>query len=142
MSLQLQHRRVRLNTGVEDRRVAEEIFAAWKVEVARERWLGPRRAEQHYTVKDLIDKYLAVATPRKARVSQRRDRTVLAAFTIRWGSFRLCELSAERIEEYLACRVTQVTYGTASKELGILKAAYHAALRWGWSALPRLLASN
>lgn len=132
MSLQINRRRVRLNTGAEDHRLAEEIFAAWKVEVARERWLGARPADQHYTVKDLIDKYLAVASPRKAPDSQRRDRSVLAAFTMRWGSLRLCELSAESIEESLAFRVTQVTYGTASKELGILKAAYHAARRWGW----------
>ena len=48
MSLQVEQRRVRLNTGVEDRRLAEEIFAAWKVEVARERWLGARPPDQHY----------------------------------------------------------------------------------------------
>jgi integrase len=112
--------------------VAEEIFAAWKVEVARERWLGPRPADQHYTVTYLIDKYLTVATPRKVLDSQRRDRSVLAAFTLRWGTLGLCDLTGESIEEYLACRVTQVTYATASKELGILKAAYHAARRWGW----------
>ena len=60
MSLQVEHRRVRLNTGVDDRRLAEEIFAAWKVEVARERWLGPRPADQQFMVADLIDKYLTL----------------------------------------------------------------------------------
>ena len=65
MSLQVEHRRVRLNTGVDDRRLAEEIFAAWKVEVARERWLGPRPADQQFMVADLIDKYLTLMTPRK-----------------------------------------------------------------------------
>ena len=132
MSLQVDQRRVRLNTGVEDRRLAEEIFAAWKVEVARERWLGARPADQHYTVKDLIDKYLALVTPRKAPDSQRRDRSVLESFRMRWGSLRVCDLSTDMIEEYLTTRLTHVTYGTASKELGILKAAYHAARRWGW----------
>jgi site-specific recombinase XerD len=137
MSLQVEHRRVRVNTGVEDRRVAEEIYAAWKVEVARERWLGRRPMDQQYTVKDLVDKYGAVATPRKTPASQRRDRSILAVFTRRWGSLRLCELTADRIEEYLSDRVTQVTYATASKELGVLKSAFHAARRWGWvSATP------
>ena len=101
MSLQVEQRRVRLNTGVEDRRLAEEIFAAWKVEVARERWLGARPPDQHYTVKDLIDKYLALVTPRKAPDSQRRDRSVLESFRMRWGSLRLCDLSTDMIEEYL-----------------------------------------
>lgn len=132
MSLQVEQRRVRLNTGVEDRRLAEEIFAAWKVEVARERWLGARPPDQHYTVKDLINKYLALVTPRKALDSQRRDRSVLESFRMRWGSLRLCDLSTDMIEEYLTTRLTHVTYGTASKELGILKSAYQAARRWGW----------
>ena len=137
MSLQVEQRRVRLNTGVEDHRLAEEIFAAWKVEVARERWLGARPSDQQYTVKDLIDKYLALVTPRKAPDSQRRDRSVLESFRMRWGSLRLCDLSTDMIEEYLTTRLTHVTYGTASKELGILKSAYQAARRWGWSSLPR-----
>ena len=84
----MEQRRVRLNTGVEDHRLAEEIFAAWKVEVARERWLGARPSDQQYTVKDLIDKYLALVTPRKAPDSQRRDRSVLESFRMRWGSLR------------------------------------------------------
>jgi hypothetical protein len=132
MSLQVEHRRVRLNTGVEDRRLAEEIYAAWKVEVARERWLGPRPSDQQFTVADLIDKYLALVTPRKAPDSQRRDRSVLADFIKRWGSLLIGDLTTDMIEEYLMTRLTHVTYGTASKELGILKAAYHAARRWGW----------
>ena len=86
MSLQVAQRRVRLNTGVEDRRLAEEIFAAWKVEVARERWLGARPPDQHYTVKDLIDKYLATVTPRKSFHSQRHDRRVLTRFSLMWGN--------------------------------------------------------
>lgn len=41
ISLQINGHRVRRNTMVDDRRLANEIFAAWKTEVARQRWLGP-----------------------------------------------------------------------------------------------------
>ena len=59
-------------------------------------------ADQHFTVEDLIDKYLALATPRKAPDSQRRDRAVLEWFQTRWGSLLLCDLRADTIEEYRA----------------------------------------
>ena len=38
MSLQLNGQRVRRNTMVEDRQLAEEFFCAWKAEIARVRW--------------------------------------------------------------------------------------------------------
>ena len=41
MSLQVNGQRVRLNTMVEDRGLAGELFCAWKAELARARWLGP-----------------------------------------------------------------------------------------------------
>ena len=40
MSLVIDGKRLRQDTGVQDRTVAEEIFAAWQVKLARDRWLG------------------------------------------------------------------------------------------------------
>jgi len=40
MSLVIDGTRLRQDTGVQDRTVAREIFAAWQVQIARARWLG------------------------------------------------------------------------------------------------------
>ena len=40
MSLVIDGKRSRQDTGVQDRKVAGEIFAGWQVQLARERWLG------------------------------------------------------------------------------------------------------
>src|SRR4029077_11282450 len=38
------------------------------------------------------------------------------------------------IEAYLAERLVQVSFATVSKELGVLKAAFSCAVRWGWAS--------
>ena len=57
MSLQLNGQRVRLNTMVEDRQLAEEFFCAWKTEIARARWLGAPTPDGDHTVAELITQY-------------------------------------------------------------------------------------
>jgi len=133
MSLQIGGHRVRLNTMVDDPRLAKEIFAAWRTELARQRWLGPPPPEYHHSVKELIDQYLAVVTPRKAPASQNRDQLVLRRFTRKWGHLLLQELNPTLIEQYVIERTPNVTFATLSKELGVLKAAFGCALRWGWT---------
>ena len=134
MSLQVNGQRVRVNTQVEDRQLAEELFCAWRAEIARTRWLGAPTPDGDHTVADLVAQYLKVATPRKSSHSQQRDRIVLTRLARRWGKLLLRELTAQLVEEYLAERITQVTFATASKELGILKAAFRYAIRWGWAS--------
>ncbi len=133
MSRMIKGKRERQDTGVADRQVAEEIFAAWQVQLAREKWLGIPVPKPEHTVKDLLMEYQAKVTPRKSIDSQRRDRGVLARFTVLWGNSRLEDLGAKVIEDYLADRLEDVTFASASKELGILKAAYGKAIRWGWT---------
>ena len=58
MSMQVDGKRVRLNTRVTDRRMAEQIFAAWQVQVARARWLGVPAPNPTHTVQELITEYL------------------------------------------------------------------------------------
>jgi integrase len=132
MSLQVDGQRVRQNTMVEDRQLAEAIFAAWKGEVAKARWLGAPPSGDDHTVADLIAHYLKLITPRKSGHSQRRDRIILARLRMRWGHLLLQELTPLRIEEYVAERTRQVSFATVSKELGVFKAACHCAIRWGW----------
>jgi integrase len=117
----------------DDPRLAKEIFAAWRTEVARQRWLGPPPPECHHSVKELIDQYLAVVTPRKAPASQKRDQIVLSRFTHNWGPRLLQELNPTLIEQYIVERTPDVSFATLSKELGILKAAFGCAIRWGWT---------
>jgi integrase len=138
MSLVIDGKRVRQDTGVPNRKVAEEIFAAWQVRIARERWLGMPTPQAIYTVQELLAAYEAKVTPRKSPDSQRRDRGVLARFTTLWGAYRLEALSTKILEDYLAERLEDVTFASASKELGILKAAYGKAIRWGWTATNRV----
>ena len=133
MALMIDGQRARQDTGVQDRKVAEEVFAAWQVQVARERWLGVPPPAPKHTVRELLTEYEATVTPRKSPDSQRRDQMVLARFTRRWGTKPLEELRNKAIEDYLAERLEDVTLATASKELGILKSAYTRALRWGWA---------
>jgi integrase len=49
------------------------------------------------------------------------------------GSCQLEDVGTKRLEDYLADRLEEVTFASASKELGILKAAYAKAIRWGWT---------
>jgi integrase len=134
MSSQLHGQRVRMNTMVEDRHLAEELFHAWKAEIARTRWLGAPTPEGDHTVAELITQYLKMVTPRKSSGSQERDRVTLARFATRWGKLLLRDLTTLLIEEYLAERIVQVSFASVSKELGILKAAFRCAIRWGWGS--------
>jgi integrase len=133
MSLQVNGQRIRQNTMVEDRQLAEEFFCAWKTEIARVRWLGAPAPDGDYTVEELLTQYLKMVSPRKSSGSRDRDRIILARFATRWGTLLLRDLSTLLIEEYLAERLVQVTFATASKELGVLKAAFRCAVRWGWT---------
>jgi integrase len=132
MSLVVERKRLRQDTGVQDRRVAGEIFAAWQVQVARARWLGVPAPTPTHTVQELIAEYLAKVTPRKAPASQRRDHVILARFRTRWGTLALNQLSNKNVEDHLTERLHSVTLATASKELGVLKSAYARAMRWEW----------
>jgi integrase len=133
MSLQVDGKRIRMSTGVQDLRLAEEIFAAWQVEQARTRWLGTPPPERDHTVNELIAEYLATVTPRKSAASQYRDAKVLTRFDEKWGVLSLAELTTKMLDDYLAERTEAVTFATVSKELGLLKAAYARAIHWGWA---------
>lgn len=133
MSLQSNGQRVRLNTMVEDRQLAEELFCAWKTEIARTRWLGAPTPDGDHTVAELITQYLKMVTPRKSSGSQQRDRIILVRFTNRWGKLLLKDLTTLLIEKYLAEQLVRVSFATVSKELGVLKAAFRCATRWGWA---------
>jgi integrase len=112
--------------------LAQDLFSAWKAEVAKARRLGAPPSENEHTVAELIARYLKLITPRKSAHSQRRDHVILARLRTRWGHLLLSELSPLLIEEYLAERTQQVCFATLSKELGVLKAACHCAIRWEW----------
>lgn len=86
MSLQIQGRRVRLNTGVSDRRLAEELFAAWKAEVARRQWLGKPPGDTQRTVSELVHEYRLKVTPQKTPESRCRDQIILDRLEKQWGS--------------------------------------------------------
>lgn len=132
MSLQVNGQRARLNTMVEDRQLAAEFLSAWKTEIARTRWLGAPPPDGDHTVAELIAHYIKTATSRKSVGSQQRDRLILAKFATRWGTLLLRDLTTLLIETYIAERLTRVSFATVSKELGVLKAAFRSAIRWGW----------
>ena len=123
---------MRQDTGVQSRKVAGEIFAAWQVQVARDRWLGVPTPTPTHTVQELVTEYLATVTPRMAPASQRRDHVVLAQFSKRWRTLGLDQLRPKTLEDYLAARLHYVTLATVSKELGVQKSAYGRAMRWDW----------
>ena len=131
--MQIDGKRRRLNTGISDRRVAEELFAGWKVELARERWLGPAHVGSDRLVHELIREYLAKVTPRKSLDSQRRDHVVLGHLPKAWDNLLLSELTPKLIDDYMSARLESVSFATVSKELGILKSAYRHAIRWEWA---------
>jgi len=126
--------RIRMSTQTSDLRLAQEIFAAWQVELARTRWLGPRPVDQDHTVEHLVQQYLTTVTPRKSFHSQRHDRRVLTRFSLMWGTQLVSDLSPETIEAYMVRRLKDVSLGTVSKVLGTLRAAYRCARRWSWTS--------
>ena len=134
LSLQVDGQRVRVNTMVEDRQLAEEFFCAWKTEIARTRWLGTPPPDEDHTVAELIAHYVKTVSSRKSVGSQQRDRLILAKFVTRWGTLLLRDLTTLQIEEYIAERLAQVSFATISKELGVLKSAFRCAVRWTWAS--------
>lgn len=132
MSLVIDGTRLRQDTGVQDRTVAGEIFAAWQVQMARARWLGLPAPTPQHTIDELVTEYRMKVTPRKSPASQRRDHVVLERFSKRWGTLHLDQLRTKTVEDYLTERLQDVTLATVSKELGILKSAYARAMRWDW----------
>lgn len=94
---------------------------------------GSPPPEYNHSVRELIDEYLAIVTPRKAPTSQNRDQLVLRRFSRKWGHLGLQELKPTLIEQYLVERTSEVNFSTVSKELGVLKAAFGCAIRWGWT---------
>jgi len=101
MSLQVDGKRVRMNTMVNDRRVAEDIFSAFKVEQAKAHWLGIPPSDGDHTLQELIEEYLTKITPRKSSDSQRRDHGMLSKFSCQWGTLRLDKVTAKAIEDYI-----------------------------------------
>lgn len=134
MSLQVHGQRVRMTTGTSDFRLTQEIFSAWRVELARERWLGPAPPGLDYTIAQLIDRYLSIVSPQKSPHSQRHDQRVLARLTTLWGNQLVTELNSQVVEAYMAGRLKRVSLATVSKELGTLRAAYRCAHRGGWTS--------
>lgn len=134
LSLQVNGQRVRVNTMVEDRSLAEECFCAWKTEVARTRWLGAPPPDGDHTVAELIAHYVKTVSSRKSVGSQQRDRLILAKFVTRWGTLLLRDLTTLQIEEYMAERLARVSFATISKELGVLKSAFSRAVQWTWAS--------
>jgi integrase len=132
MSLVIDGTRLRQDTGVQDRTVEGEIFAAWQVQLARARWLGLPTPTPQHTIHELVTEYRMKVTPRKSPASQQRDHVVLEQFGKRWGALALDQLRTKMLEDYLTERLQDVTLATVSKELGILKSAYGRALRWEW----------
>ena len=108
MSLQVNGQRVRLNTMVKNRQLAEELFCAWKTELARARWLGAPHPDADHIVAELLTQYRVSVTPRKSSVSQQRDHLILARFTTRWGQMLLKDLTTLQIESYIVERLEQV----------------------------------
>ena len=134
MSARMDGVRLGKTRAVRQRKAAEEIYAAWMVQLARERCMGIVQVKQQHTVAQLLAEYLAKVAPLKSMHSQRRDRMVLKRFTTRWGTLRLDAVSSKLIEDYMAERMTTVTLASVSKELGILKSAFTRAMRWEWIA--------
>jgi len=89
MSLVIDGKRLRQNTGVQDRTVAGEIFAARQVQLARARWLGVPTPTPQHTVHELLTEYTAKVTPRKSPASQRRDPRGLGAIQEALGGLGL-----------------------------------------------------
>ena len=132
MSLVINGKRVRQDTGVQDRRVAGDIFAAWQVQLARAKWLGLPAPTPQHTIDELVTEYRAKVTPRKSLASQQRDHIVLERFRTMWGALALDQLRTKTVEDYLTECLQHVTLATVSKELGVLKSAYGRAMRWDW----------
>jgi hypothetical protein len=126
MSLVIEGKRVRQDTGVQDRRVAGDIFAAWQVQLARAKWLGLPAPTPQPTIDELVTEYRMKVTPRKSPASQRRDHVVLERFRTKWGALHLDQLRTKTVEDYLTERLQHVTLATVSKELGVLKSAMGA----------------
>ena len=71
MSVKMDGVRFRRNTGVRHRKAADEIFAAWMVQLARERCAGAVQPTHRHTVAELLAEYLQKVTPCKSTHSQR-----------------------------------------------------------------------
>ena len=118
-------KRVQQSTGTANRREAEKFHALRLSEVHRGAFLKP----VNLTLTELGERYIEHAKLHKR--SWIRDMQLLSNLQEFFGSSRLRDITAFRIEEYQRKRVQEASPATTNREIALLKHMFNIAERWG-----------
>ena len=132
MSFMYQGRQIRRSTGTTDKRLAENILAKVRLQIAEGRFFETKE-EQTRTFKEMMDRYLKERAVLKAPKSHQRDCQALNLLPV-FGGKVLADITPKLLAGYKAQRrIEGAAPATVNKELQLVRHAYNIAMReWEW----------
>ena len=133
MRLYVKGRRIRRSTGVEDKRLAEELYGKVRKDVRQGRYFDRDQGSKR-TFKDMADRYMTEYAIKKVPKSIRRDAQFLKHLLPVFEGIYLSQITSAKITAYkLRRRNEGVAAKTINHELGFCKHAFNLAIReWEW----------
>lgn len=133
--IQLRHnsRLVRIATGTNNKKLAQEIEAKTRIELVEGKYFDKGQGDKK-TFKDMTDKYMEQYANQKADSSKRIDDVSLKHLLPEFGDKYLSKITPDQIVRYKAQRRNEgASASSINKELAFSKHAYNLGIReWGW----------
>ena len=123
---------IRKSTNTSSNKLAKDIFAKVKSEVAEGKWLDVS-TEERVTFKELTDRYMEEHS-RVKKKSSKRDELSLSYLNPFFGDLTLAEVTPQLISRYKSTRLLAgAKPATLNRELALAKHAFNLALKeWEW----------
>lgn len=132
MSYSFRGRQVRKSTGTTSKKVADSILSKVKTEIAEGAYLESMRGKNK-TFADVAERYLLEVTPDKKPSTQRDDKFYARTLCKFFGTFRLNEITADLITQYVLKRKKKIGPSSINRELAFLSASFNKAYKlWSW----------
>ena len=122
-------RRIRRSTGQKEKRQAEKVLAAWRLESAK---AANKQQNDGWTFDELMVGYLDATCDSKR--SHARDLYSCKHLQSHFREKKLLDIQSHDIRAYIAHRRAQgASAGTINREIGLFSSAInHARREWGW----------
>jgi len=135
--VQLRHngRLIRIATGTSNKKLAQEIEAKVRMELAEGTFLNKRLGDKK-TFEELSKKYMSEYAIAKPKDSMRRDQTCLRHLLPVFANKYLSQITPNMVHDYIIMRRDQsASPSSINKELSLAKHMYYIAIKQlGWVA--------
>lgn len=133
MDFMFHGKRVRRSTETSDKRLAAAILAKVTTQVVEGKFFD-KVEEQHYTFREMMERYQTERSVLKAPKSRVRDCSALKHLLPVFGEKLLSEVTPKSLAAYRTHRRTdEAATATINKELQLVRHAFNLAMReWEW----------